>query len=72
MTAFRARIIDMNNATRARKYREQAAQIRIIAEDVRGSEWRRFLLKVAKDYERMALDFEAAKNGAPRRRRGLS
>jgi hypothetical protein len=48
-----------NNTIRAKKYRALAEQIRVIAEDIRGDDYRRVLLKVAKDYERMALRVEA-------------
>ena len=48
-----------DDAIRATKCREWAAEIRGIAEDIRGEEKRNFLLKVAKDYDRMALNFEA-------------
>ena len=62
------------NTIRAGRYREMAAEIRFIAEDVRGDEWRRLLLKVAADYNRLALHFEATdstvKDAAPRRRSG--
>ena len=54
-----------DDAIRATKYREWAAEIRGIAEDIRGEEKRNFLLKVAKDYDRMALDFEATDQPAP-------
>jgi hypothetical protein len=51
-----------------------AMRIRYIAEDVRGDEWRRLLLKVAADYNRLALHFEAipstAADAKPRRRSG--
>ena len=43
-----------DNALRAKKYRERAAQIRIIAEDVRGSANRDLLLAIANDYEKLA------------------
>ena len=49
----------MDDAIRATKYREWATEIRGIAEDIRGEEKRNFLLKVANDYDRMALNFEA-------------
>ena len=63
------------NAIRAKKYRERAAKIRTIAEDVRGDEWRRLLLKVATDYNRLARHFAATdstanEDAAPRRRSG--
>ena len=63
------------NSDRARRYRQMAMRIRYIAEDVRGDEWRRLLLKVAADYNRLALHFEAtpsstAADGKPRRRSG--
>ena len=48
-----------DDAIRATKYREWATEIRGIAEDIRGEEKRNFLLKVANDYDRMALNFEA-------------
>jgi hypothetical protein len=54
-----------DNALRAKKYRERAAEIRIIADDIRGDNNRRLLLKVAKDYERMASDFEAMDQARP-------
>ena len=44
---------------KAKKYRERAAKIRVTAEDVRGDDNPRLLLKVAKDYDHMALDLEA-------------
>ncbi len=58
------------NASRTRKYQEQAAKIRIIAEDVRGDESRRVLLKAAQEYERMGLDLEVAAKPARRARSG--
>ena len=63
------------NASRARSYRELAARIRYIAEDMRGEERRRLLLRVASDYRLLALHLEdkastADKNAAPRRRSG--
>ena len=48
-----------SNTILAKKYRARAEQIRVIAEDIRGDDYRRVLLKVAKDYERMALRIEA-------------
>ena len=48
-----------SNTIRAKKYRALAEQIRVIAEDIRGDDYRRVLLKVAKDYERVALRVEA-------------
>ena len=42
---------------KGKKYRERARQIRIIAEDVRGDEPRKFLLSVARDYEGLADAF---------------
>jgi len=63
------------NASRAKSYRELAARIRYIAEDMRGEERRRLLLRVAADYRLLALRLEdtastADKNVAPRRRSG--
>ena len=48
-----------DNAAQAKKYRELAAQLRIVSHDVRGDENQLLLLKVAKDYDRMALDCDA-------------
>jgi hypothetical protein len=48
-----------DDATRAKKYRQQAEKIRVIAADIRGDDYRRVLLKVARDYDRMAGEFEA-------------
>ena len=53
-------------AVQAKKYCERAAQIRVIAEDIRGDDGRRLLLSVAKDYERMALHFEGIADAADR------
>ena len=63
------------NATRAKSYRELAARIRYIAEDMRGEERRSLLLKVATDYKQRALHLEdtpstADHDAAPRRRLG--
>ena len=55
-----------DNTIQAEKYRERAAQIRVIAEDTRGDGGRRLLLKVAQDYERLALHFEAIAASADR------
>ena len=58
-----------DQAIRTKKYQQMAAQIRIIAEDIRGNDRRRLLLKIARDYERMAPDFEATTlTAAPPRR----
>jgi hypothetical protein len=54
-----------DNAIRATKYRKWAAEIRGIAEDIRGKEKRNLLLKVAKDYDHMALNFEAMDQSVP-------
>jgi hypothetical protein len=55
-----------DKATRAMKYRERAAQVRITAEDSRSDENRRLLLKVGKDYDDMALDLEGVnRSGRP-------
>jgi hypothetical protein len=52
-----AEVSDMESGTtKAKKYRERADQIRRIAEDVRGECDHKYLLDVAKDYERMAKD----------------
>jgi hypothetical protein len=42
------------NSAKEKKYRERAAEIRAIAEDVRGEDSRKLLLTVARDYEEMA------------------
>ena len=55
----------MDDAIRTKKYRRWAAEIRIIAQDVRGDDRRRFLMKVAKDLEQLALDIETAEVAAP-------
>jgi hypothetical protein len=41
-------------AEKTKKYRERAKQIRVLAEDMRGDDERRFLLSVARDYEKLA------------------
>ena len=55
-----------DHAVKAKIYQERAAQIRIIAEDIRGDDRRSLLLKVAKDYERLALHFESIAGAADR------
>ena len=47
------------NSTRAKKYRERAAEIRIIAEDMLSDNNSRLLLKIVDDYDRIALGLEA-------------
>jgi hypothetical protein len=48
-----------DNAAQAKKYRELAAQLRTVSHDVRGDDNQLLLLRVPKDYDRMASDFEA-------------
>jgi hypothetical protein len=55
-----------DNAIQAKKCRERAAQMRVIAEDIRGDDRRRLLLKVAQDYNRVALQLEAIATAASR------
>ena len=45
-----------SRAAKIKKYQERAKQIRAIAEDVRGSDNRKYLLEAAADYEQMAND----------------
>jgi hypothetical protein len=48
-----------DKATRAKKYRERAAEIRLIAEDMLSDNSWRLLIKIADDYDRIALGLEA-------------
>jgi hypothetical protein len=59
----------MDDTLRAKRYRALAAEIRAIAEDTRGDDRRGLLRKVATDYDRMALRFEAEAAAPTRRRR---
>jgi len=47
-----------DDASRAKKYRERSAEIRVIAENVASDDSSRLLLKIAEDYDRIALDLE--------------
>lgn len=46
-------------ATRAKRYREHAEEIRLAAEDVKHPESRAAMLRIAQTYERLAARIEA-------------
>jgi hypothetical protein len=48
-----------DDATRAKTYRQRAAEMRIVAENVASDNSRRLLLKIAADYDRMSVDLGA-------------
>jgi hypothetical protein len=50
---------------RAKRYREQAEQIRGAARDVKDPETRAALLKLAESYERLAAKVESGRNSEP-------
>ena len=49
---------EQQTATRARRYREHAEEIRIAAEDVKHPESRAAMLRIAQTYERLAARIE--------------
>jgi hypothetical protein len=55
---------------RAKQYRQRAEELRTIAQDWIGQDTQRTLLKVAIDYERMAVSLERVAN-APAATAGL-
>ena len=56
----------MRAAAGVKDYLHRALEIRAIASGIADADCRRSLLKMAEDYERMAIIFEAARNaGSP-------